>query len=84
MTAKFTMFTFLYMLVHRKATYFAKSTSLVGTVHYLDMCDHRYVEMIVNQYNRLKTVHNHGNMPPFYIYMKEKKYKLITDKGIGV
>ena len=27
---------------------------------------------------------NHGNMPPFYMYTQEKKYKVIGDKSVEV
>jgi hypothetical protein len=37
-----------------------------------------------NFYSRPKTVGNHGNMPPFYKYTQEKKYKVIGDKCVEV
>jgi len=32
-------------------------------------------------YNRPKTGGNRGNMPPFYMYMQEEKYKVIGVKA---
>jgi len=34
-----------------------------------------------NFYNRPKPIGNHGNMPSFYTYTQEKKFKVIGDKS---
>jgi len=35
-------------------------------------------------YDRSETVGNHGNMPPFYMYTQENKYKMIGEKHTEV
>ena len=35
-----------------------------------------------NNKARSKTVGNHGNMPLFYMYTQEEKYKVIGDKHV--
>ena len=37
-----------------------------------------------NYNNWPKAIGNHGNMPPIYTYMQEKKYKVIGDKCVEV
>jgi len=37
------------------------------------------VGLNINFYNRPNPVGNHGNMPPFYMCMQEKRYKVIGD-----